>query len=63
MGLGAAVSGGADAGAYPVTVSFDVDAAFMQLERHEWGIHVISLVTRGMVASARESLLSHRSLA
>jgi hypothetical protein len=35
----------------------------MQLDRHEWGIHVISLVTPVVVASARESLLSHRSLA
>jgi len=40
-----------------------VDAAFMSLQQHEGGIHALSLVTRVVVASARESLLSHRSLA
>jgi hypothetical protein len=44
------------------TRTYGVDVPAMHIERHEWDIHVISLVTRGVIASTTESLLSHRSL-
>ena len=45
------------------TITYGVDVPAMHIERHEWDIHAISLAIWGVIASATESLLSHRSLA